>query len=261
MTKKSPKSSEIVMTKAAESVPTYTYEQVLAESLKYFNNDELAATTWMNKYAVKNADGKFAETSPDAMHRRMAKEFARIETKYGHPSEKGNKMALLSEYGQQRHPLSEDDIYDLFRDFRYVIPQGSVMAAAGNQFMLASLSNCVVIPEIHDSYGGIMYTDQQLVQLFKRRCGVGLDLSTIRPEGLRVNNAAGSTSGAVSFMERFSNTTREVSQNGRRGALMITMDIAHPDVEHFITLKQDLKKVTGANISIRISDEFMKAVN
>ncbi len=261
MTKKSPKSRETVMTKAAESIPTYTYEQVLAESLKYFNNDELAATTWMNKYAVKNENGRFVETSPDDMHRRMAKEFARVEAKYGHPSEKGNKMALLSEYGQQRHPLSEDDIYDLFRDFRYVIPQGSVMAASGNQFMLASLSNCVVIPEIHDSYGGIMYTDQQLVQLFKRRCGVGLDLSTIRPEGLRVNNAAGSTSGAVSFMERFSNTTREVSQNGRRGALMITMDIAHPDVEQFITLKQDLKKVTGANISIRISDEFMKAVN
>ena len=134
------------------------------------------------------------------------------------------------------------------------------MAALGNPYMLASLSNCVVIPEIHDSYGGIMYTDQQLVQLFKRRCGVGIDMSTIRPSGLRVNNAAGSTSGAVSFMERFSNTTREVSQNGRRGALMITMDIAHPDVEDFVTIKQDLSQVTGANISVRISDEFMEAV-
>jgi len=258
--KTSSNSPQNVITKVAETTPTYTYEEVLAESLKYFGQDELAATTWMNKYAMKTKEGKYAETSPDAMHRRMAKEFARIELKNGAAADMGNKMALLSEYGQQRHPMNEDDIYDLFRDFRYVIPQGSVMAAAGNPYMLASLSNCVVIPEIHDSYGGIMYTDQQLVQLFKRRCGVGIDLSTIRPEGLRVNNAAGSTSGAVSFMERFSNTTREVSQNGRRGALMITMDIAHPDVEEFITVKQDLKKVTGANISIRISDEFMKAV-
>ncbi|MBL4587631.1 MAG: adenosylcobalamin-dependent ribonucleoside-diphosphate reductase [Flavobacteriales bacterium] len=242
------------------TAPIYSYEEVLSASLKYFDNDELAATTWINKYSMKNRAGEYLETTPDAMHKRMAKEFARMELKHGSASELKTKTALLSEYGQQRHPLAEDDIYNLFSDFKYVIPQGSVMAALGNPHMLASLSNCVVIPEIHDSYGGIMYTDQQLVQLFKRRCGVGIDLSTIRPGGLRVNNAAGSTSGAVSFMERFSNTTREVSQNGRRGALMITMDISHPDVEDFVTIKQDLKKVTGANISVRISDEFMTAV-
>src|SRR5262249_22016276 len=126
--------------------------------------------------------------------------------------------------------------------------------------MIASLSNCVVLQEIHDSYGGIFFTDQQLAQLFKRRCGVGIDISTIRPAGAEVANAAGTTTGAVSFMERFSNTTREVAQHGRRGALMITMDIAHPDVEHFITVKQDLMKVTGANVSVRLSDEFMQAV-
>src|SRR6185312_2178770 len=142
----------------------------------------------------------------------------------------------------------------------YVIPQGSVMFGLGNKFVTASLSNCVVLPEIYDSYGGIMYTDQQLAQLFKRRCGVGIDISTLRPSGIGVNNAAGTTTGAVSFMERFSNTTREVAQNGRRGALMITIDIAHPDVEQFVTIKQDLSKITGANISVRLSDEFMQAV-
>ncbi|MCF8277045.1 MAG: adenosylcobalamin-dependent ribonucleoside-diphosphate reductase [Flavobacteriales bacterium] len=242
------------------STPIFSHEEVLKECLKYFDGDELAATTWINKYAMTDLDGKYVEKSPDDMHRRMAKQFARIELKNGSSANLGAKTALLSEYGQQRHPMTEDEIYNLFSDFKYVIPQGSVMASLGNPYILASLSNCVVIPEIHDSYGGIMYTDQQLVQLFKRRCGVGIDMSTIRPAGLRVNNAAGSTSGAVSFMERFSNTTREVSQNGRRGALMITMDIAHPDVEDFITIKQDLSKVTGANISVRISDEFMKAV-
>ncbi|MDX1627674.1 MAG: adenosylcobalamin-dependent ribonucleoside-diphosphate reductase, partial [Fulvivirga sp.] len=142
----------------------------------------------------------------------------------------------------------------------YIIPQVSVMAGLGNPFMLASLSNCVVMPEIHDSYGGILHTDQQLAQLFKRRCGVGVDLSTLRPASSAVSNAARTTSGAASFMERFSNTTREVAQNGRRGALMLTMDIAHPDIEAFITKKQDLTKVTGANVSVRISDEFMEAV-
>jgi ribonucleoside-diphosphate reductase alpha chain len=246
--------------KEAHTQTGFSYDEVLKASLNYFNGDELAATTWMNKYAMTNDRGAYVEQTPDDMHRRMAREFARIEQKHGNAADMGTRTPLLSEYGQHRHPLTEDEIYNFFRNFSYVIPQGSVMAALGNPHMLASLSNCVVIPEIQDSYGGIMYTDQQLVQLFKRRCGVGIDLSSIRPAGLRVNNAAGSTSGAASFMERFSNTTREVSQNGRRGALMITMDIAHPDVEDFITIKQDLKKVTGANISVRISDEFMKAV-
>src|SRR4029077_18597568 len=164
------------------------------------------------------------------------------------------------EYGQKRELLTEEKIFELFKGFKYVIPQGSVMFGLGNKHVVASLSNCVVLPEIYDSYGGIFFTDQQLAQLFKRRCGVGIDISTIRPAGAPVANAAGTTTGAVSFMERFSNTTREVAQHGRRGALMITMDIAHPDVEQFITAKQNLAKVTGANVSVRLSDEFMQAV-
>ncbi len=237
-----------------------SFETVLEKAITYFEGDELAATTWMNKYAMKNADGHFVESTPDDMHRRMAREFARIEQKYIEQKITEVDTKRLSVYGQERDSLDESKIYNYFKNFKYAIPQGSVMAGLGNPFMLASLSNCVVMPEIYDSYGGILKTDQQLVQLFKRRCGVGIDLSTIRPANTKVSNAAGTTSGAVSFMERYSNTTREVAQNGRRGALMLTMDIAHPDIEDFITIKQDLTKVTGANISVRLSDEFMKAV-
>ncbi len=240
---------------------TYTYKEVLKNCIAYFNGDELAATTWMNKYAMKNKKGEFVECNPDDMHKRLAKEFARIEDKYNSSTNLNIDNATLSDYGKSNVPLTEDRIYDLFSNFKYIVPQGSVMAGLGNSYMLASLSNCVVMPELYDSYGGIFYTDQQLAQLFKRRCGVGIDISALRPSGSIVSNAAGTTSGAVSFMERFSNTTREVAQNGRRGALMITMDIAHPDIEDFITVKQDLKKVTGANISIRLSDEFMNAVD
>ncbi len=235
---------------------TFDEKTVLQSALLYFNGDNLAATTWMKKYAVKNANGDYLEQTPDDMHRRMAKEFARMEEKF--PS--NQKLEGLSEFAKNRKPLTEDRIYKMFKDFQYVIPQGSVMAALGNQEIIASLSNCVVVPPVYDSYGGIMYTDEQLVQLFKRRCGVGVDISKLRPNRAKVSNAAGTTTGAISFMERFSNTTREVAQNGRRGALMLTIDIAHPDVEEFITIKQDLSKVTGANISIRLSDEFMKAV-
>lgn len=238
-------------------IATYTYDEVLKASLSYFNNDELAATTWINKYAVKNNKGEFLEKSPDDMHLRMAKEFGRIEAKYNQKSEVEEG---LSNYGQKRKKLTSDSIYNLFKDFKYVIPQGSVMFGLGNNEIVASLSNCIVIPPVYDSYGGIIHTDQQMAQLYKRRCGVGVDLSELRPKGAMVSNAAGSTTGSVSFMNRFSATTREVAQNGRRGALMLTMDIAHPDIEDFITIKQDLTKVTGANISIRLSDEFMKAV-
>lgn len=239
---------------------SYTYSEVLKESLNYFNGDELAATAWINKYALKNKQGEYVESTPDDMHKRMAKEFARIENHYIQHNNLQNKTHLLSEYGQQRKALSETDIFDYFKNFKYIIPQGSVMAALGNNYVFASLSNCIVLPEIYDSYGGIFYTDQQMAQLFKRRCGVGIDLSSLRPAGARVANAAGTSSGAVSFMERFSNTTREVSQEGRRGALMLTIDVAHPDVENFVLMKQDLSKVTGANISVRLSDEFMNAV-
>jgi len=247
-------------TKSAQET-TYTYDEALKKCLAYFKGDELAATTWMNKYAMKNKAGEFLEATPEEMHWRMAREFGRTEERHRQSMYLNGTAELRSAYGKEREALTEEKIFQLFKDFKYVIPQGSVMSALGNTHMIASLSNCVVLPEIYDSYGGIMHTDQQLTQLFKRRCGVGVDISSLRPAGQSVSNAAGTTSGAVSFMDRFSNTTREVAQNGRRGALMITMDIAHPDVKEFITIKQDLKKVTGANISIRLSDEFMQAVS
>lgn len=234
---------------------TYSNDVALEKSLRYFKDDELAATTFLKKYAVKNQEGQLTEQTPEDMHRRMAIEFARIESRFPAKNSEG-----LSAYGKNRVPLDEDAILNLFKDFKYIIPQGSVMAALGNPYIIASLSNCVVLPSVVDSYGGILHTDEQLVQLFKRRCGVGVDISGLRPSNAIVSNAAGTTTGAVSFMERFSNTTREVAQNGRRGALMLTIDIAHPDVEHFVTIKQDLAKITGANISVRISDEFMQAV-
>lgn len=234
----------------------YSYDEALNKSLEYFNGDELAATTWVSKYAMKDREGRLLESSPADMHRRMAKEFARIENKYN-----ARRSNDLSAYGSKRKALSEDDIFSLFDKFRYIVPQGSVMSSLGNPHVIASLSNCVVLPEMYDSYGGIFYTDQQIAQLCKRRCGVGIDLSALRPAGSAVSNAARTTAGAVSFMERFSNTTREVSQHGRRGALMMTMDVAHPDIEAFVTIKQDLSRVTGANISVKLSDEFMRAVD
>ncbi|HQU99956.1 MAG TPA: ribonucleoside-diphosphate reductase, adenosylcobalamin-dependent, partial [Bacteroidia bacterium] len=246
------------VTTTKKSKTYFSYKEALAAALAYFNGDELAATTWLKKYAIKLSETQWIETTPDAMHRRMAIQFARIESKYTDKNQ--TDKTVLSYYGQNRLVLTEDTIFELFKKFKYVIPQGSVMSALGNTYIIASLSNCIVLPEIYDSYGGIFFADQQLAQLFKRRCGTGLDLSTIRPAGMSVSNAAGSTTGAVSFMERFSNTTREVAQNGRRGALMITLDVAHPDIESFITIKQDLLKVTGANISVRLSDEFMHAV-
>jgi ribonucleoside-diphosphate reductase alpha chain len=242
------------------SKKTYSYTQVLEKSIAYFKGDELAATSWVNKYAMKDRKGEYLELSPDDMHLRLSKAFAKKEQQHDRKGLSKKKHSLLSDYGQNRKPLTQQKIYEYFKNFAYIVPQGSVMSSLGNPHTLASLSNCIVLPEIYDSYGGILYTDQQLAQLFKRRCGVGIDISTLRPSGLFVLNAAGSTSGAVSFMERFSNTTREVAQNGRRGALMITLDISHPDIEKFITVKQDLHKITGANISVRISDEFMQAV-
>lgn len=253
--------STVVLNTQKKKVPSmeFSHEEALAAATAYFNGDDLAATTWLNKYAMQSKKGFYLEKTPEAMHRRMAKEFFRIEKKYAQNSQPAD-LKNLSLYGQKRKSSTEEKIFQLFNRFNYVIPQGSVMATLGNPNVIASLSNCIVLPEIYDSYGGIFYTDQQMAQLFKRRCGVGIDMSTLRPSGMQVSNAAGTTTGAVSFMERFSNTTREVAQNGRRGALMLTLDIAHPDAENFITVKQDLSKITGANISVRISDEFMKAV-
>lgn len=233
----------------------YTRKQLEEACLEYFSGDDLASEVWINKYAVKH-NGNYLELTPEDMHQRLAKEFARIEDNY---NDTGNDIRL-SLYGSTRKALTEESIFKLFDHFRYVIPQGSVMAVLGNPYVIGSLSNCVVLPELYDSYSGILFADQQLVQLMKRRAGVGLDISALRPTGTPVSNAALTSSGAVGFMERFSNTTREVAQDGRRGALMITLDIRHPDAELFALVKQDLTKVTGANVSLRISDEFMRAV-
>lgn len=220
----------------------YSTQEVLQESLKYFKGDDLAAQVWLNKYALKDSDGNIYEKSPADMHRRIAKEIARVEAKYP-------------------NPMTEEEIYDLIKNFTYIIPQGSPMTGIGNPFQIASLSNCFVIGgEESDSYGGIMKTDQEQVQLMKRRGGVGHDLSHIRPKGSAVKNSALTSTGLVPFMERFSNSTREVAQDGRRGALMLSVSINHPDSESFIDAKLEQGKITGANVSVRIDDAFMKAV-
>lgn len=222
---------------------TYSYEEAYNASLDYFGGDELAAQVWVNKYALKDSYGNIYELTPDDMHRRIARELARIEAKYP-------------------VPLSEDDIYDLLRDFRYAVPQGSPMAGIGNNFQVGSLSNCFVIglDGKPDSYGGIISIDQEQVQLMKRRGGVGHDLSHLRPKGTPVKNSALTSTGLVPFMERYSNSTREVAQDGRRGALMMTVSIKHPDSEAFIDAKMTPGKVTGANVSVRIDDDFMRSV-
>jgi len=228
----------------------------MTQELKdYFNGDELAAGVWQGKYAQEG------EITPDCMHKRMAKEFARVELNYGNietPLSEGLK-SKVSDYAKQRRYLTEERIYNLFKDFKYIIPQGSIMSQLGSK-SIGSLSNCFVVGQPVDSYGGIFQKEQEMIQLMKRRGGVGIDLSTLRPEGTATTNAAKSSTGAVSFMHRFSNGTREVAQKGRRGALMISMDINHPDVMEFIKIKRDLTQVTGANISIKLNDYFMKAV-
>ncbi len=221
----------------------YSHEEALAASIEYFNGDELAANVWMNKYALKDSDGNLYERTPDDMHRRIASEIARIERKYP-------------------NPMSEEEVYEVIRHFKYIVPQGSPMAGIGNKYQISSLSNCFVIGNEgqSDSYGGIMKIDQEQVQLMKRRGGVGHDLTHIRPAGSPVKNSALTSTGVVPFMERYSNSTREVAQDGRRGALMLSISIKHPDSENFIDAKMEQGKVTGANISIKIDDEFMRAV-
>ncbi|MCL1969109.1 MAG: adenosylcobalamin-dependent ribonucleoside-diphosphate reductase [Bacteroidetes bacterium] len=222
---------------------TYTKKDVFEEVVAYFDGDELAAGVWIDKYSLKNDKGEMLEHNPDEMHRRLAREFARIEKKYA-------------------NPLPEDKIYELFKKFKYIIPQGSPMAGIGNTYQIASLSNCFVIGNNHrsDSYGGIMKMDEEQVQLMKRRGGVGHDLSHIRPAGSHVKNCALTSTGVVPFMERYSNSTREVAQDGRRGALMLSISIKHPDAEHFIDAKLTEGKITGANVSVKIDNEFMEAV-
>jgi ribonucleoside-diphosphate reductase alpha chain len=228
--------------KSAES-KKYTYDEVYKKSLEYFNGDELAARVWATKYALKDSFGNIYELSPDDMHWRLANEIARIEKKYP-------------------NPLTAEELYNLFKDFKYIVPQGSPMTGIGNNYQIASLSNCFVIGNepAADSYGGIMKIDQEQVQLMKRRGGVGHDLSHIRPHGSPVLNSALTSTGVVPFMERFSNSTREVAQDGRRGALMLSISIKHPDSENFIDAKMEAGKVTGANVSVKIDNEFMQAV-
>ena len=208
--------------------------------LNYFDGDELASSAWLSKYAMPG------DVTPDDMHKRMAKEFARIESNHSNES---NKVPTMSEH----------TIYNLFKDFKYVIPQGSIMSQLGSN-SIGSLSNCFVIGSPEDSYGGIFQKDEEMAQLMKRRGGVGIDISSLRPVGTPTSNAAKSSTGAISFMKRFSETTREVAQNGRRGALMISIEVSHPDIEEFIKIKRDLTKVTGANISIKLNSQFMTAV-
>ncbi len=221
----------------------YSHSEAIEKSTVYFHGDSLAANVWVNKYALKNSDSQLLELTPDDMHWRIAREIARIEKKYP-------------------NPVGEEEIFDLIRDFRYIIPQGSPMAGIGNNFQIGSLSNCFVIGNEgdSDSYGGIMKVDEEQVQLMKRRGGVGHDLSHIRPKNSIVKNSALTSTGIVPFMERYSNSTREVAQEGRRGALMLSISIKHPDAEHFIDAKLEAGKVTGANISVKITDDFMKAV-
>ena len=222
---------------------TYTFDEAFKASLDYFTGDELAAKVWVNKYALKDAFGNIYEESPVDMHHRLASEIARIEKKYP-------------------NPLSEEELFNLFDHFRYIVPQGSPMTGIGNDFQIASLSNCFVIglDGGADSYGAIIRIDEEQVQLMKRRGGVGHDLSHIRPKGSPVKNSALTSTGLVPFMERYSNSTREVAQDGRRGALMLSVSIKHPDSESFIDAKMTEGKVTGANVSVKIDDEFMQAV-
>lgn len=223
-------------------LPEYTTQEAYDATLKYFGGDELAARVWVSKYALKDSQGTLFELTPDDMHHRIASEFARIEKKYP-------------------NPMSHDEIFELLRNFKYLVPQGSPMTGIGNDLQVGSLSNCFVIglDGTPDSYGGIMRVDEEQVQLMKRRGGVGHDLSHLRPKGTPVKNSALTSTGLVPFMERYSNSTREVAQDGRRGALMMTVSIKHPDAESFIDAKMTEGKVTGANVSVRIDDDFMRA--
>lgn len=222
--------------------PVYSYDEAYDATLKYFNGDELASRVWVSKYALKDSFGNIYEKTPDDMHHRIASELARIEQKYA-------------------NPMSHDEIFSYLKDFRYIVPQGSPMTGIGNDYQVSSLSNCFVIglDGTPDSYGGIIRIDEEQVQLMKRRGGVGHDLSHIRPKGTPVKNSALTSTGLVPFMERYSNSTREVAQDGRRGALMLTVSVKHPDSEAFVDAKMTEGKVTGANVSVRIDDAFMEA--
>ena len=212
-------------------------------ALEYFNGDKLALNVFMTKYALRDKNGILLEKTPDNMHDRLAKEFARVEKKFA-----------------GARALSYEQIRESFDGFKYIVPQGSPMMGIGNDHVNVSLSNCVVVDSPADTISSIMDAGKDLANLFKRRCGVGLDISELRPENAIVNNAAGTTTGAWSFADFYSYVCRMVGQNGRRGALMISMDVRHPDIEQFVEMKHDLAKVTGANVSVKINNSFAKAV-
>jgi ribonucleoside-diphosphate reductase alpha chain len=221
---------------------TFTQKEAELASVEYFKGDELAARVWSTKYALKDSYGNLYEQTPDDMHHRLAGEIARIEQKYA-------------------NPMSEAELFELLKDFKYIVPAGSPMTGIGNDYQVASLSNCFVIGQdgSADSYGAIIQIDEEQVQLMKRRGGVGHDLSHIRPHGSPVKNSALTSTGLVPFMERYSNSTREVAQDGRRGALMLSVSVKHPDSEAFIDAKMEQGKVTGANVSVKMHDDFMQA--
>jgi len=221
--------------KKKKAMKTHAYEEAVAASIEYFGGDELAGTVWVSKYALKDSFGNIYERTPEDMHRRLARELERIEKKY-------------------ENPMTEQEIFELLDKFRYVVPQGGPMTGIGNSYQIASLSNCFVIGTnpAADSYGGIFRIDEEQVQLMKRRGGVGHDLSHIRPSGTPVLNSALNSTGLVPFMQRYSNSTREVAMDGRRGALMLSVSIKHPDAEKFIDAKMESGKVTGANVSVKI---------
>jgi ribonucleoside-diphosphate reductase alpha chain len=223
------------------SEKTYTKEEVISAALDYFNGDTIAADVWSKKYAMKNKDMEYVEKTPEDTHRRLAKEFARIEDKFG------------------KNKLSEEEIFNLLDRYKYLIPGGSPTFGIGNSHQKVSLSNCFVV-DCMDSYGGICRADERIAQISKRRGGVGIDISPIRPKGMKTHNSSLTTDGIGIFMDRFSNTIREVGQHGRRGALMISISVHHPEIMEFINIKKNKTRVTGANISVRVSDEFMKAV-
>jgi ribonucleoside-diphosphate reductase alpha chain len=223
----------------------FSEDEVREATLDYFGGDELATNVFMTKYCLRDKKGSFVEKTPDHMHKRIAKEFSRMEDKF---------------ITRKSNHLTEKEIYSYLKDFKYIVPQGSPMMGIGNDYVKVSLSNCVVVDNPQDNVSSIMDTGKDLANLFKRRCGVGLDISDLRPAGAPVNNSARTTTGAWSFADFYSYVCRMIGQNGRRGALMISMDIRHPDIEEFIKMKRDLTKVTGANVSVKITDQFMKAV-
>ena len=223
----------------------FSLDQVTEATLEYFNGDELATNVFITKYCLRDKKGNLLEKTPDDMHQRLSQAFARMENKFS---------------ADGTGTITEEEIYSFLKDFKYIVPQGSPMMGIGNDYVNVSLSNCVVVDNPQDNVSSIMDTGKDLANLFKRRCGVGLDISDLRPEGAPVNNSARTTTGAWSFADFYSYVCRMIGQNGRRGALMISIDIRHPDISKFITMKQDLSKVTGANISVKISDSFMQAV-